>query len=179
MIRPSRLRPLVAVCVAAPTLIGAAEAFAQAPPLNESIVIGAWTFRPSIEARIRGEYRNEPFGFDQIDGLLRYSSGVQADEYNSNLPPGFSTPGSPPQDGWAISERVRLGLAVDRGPVTAVVKLQDARVLGGAQNLGSSFSPGDAPPRRGFRALRGVPRPPRAHRPPDVPAGRTASGAVG
>lgn len=152
MIRPSRLRPLVAVCVAAPALIGAADAFAQAPPLNESIVIGAWTFRPSLEARVRGEYRNEPFGFDQSSSNAPVGgSGVQADGVNSNLPLNFSPVGSPPQDGWAISERVRLGLAVDRGPVTAVVKIQDARVLGGAQNLGGvSGGGGDAPPGYGF-----------------------------
>jgi len=119
--------------------MGAAEAFAQAPPLNESIVIGAWTFRPSLEARLRGEYRNDPFGFDQVLGLGPAGGGgaVFADAYESNLPPNFSTSIGAPSEGWAIAERVRLGLAVDRGPVTAVFKLQDARVLGGATNIGN------------------------------------------
>lgn len=145
MTRPDRLRPLVSACFAASALFGATGASAQAPPLNESIIIGAWTFRPSVEARLRGEYRNDPFGFDQ-GGL----GAVLADGYNTNLPPGFSTALIPAQDGWAISERVRVGIAVDRGPVTAVVKLQDARVLGGAANIGLVPALSDAPPGAGF-----------------------------
>jgi hypothetical protein len=134
MIRPQRLRTFAAACFAASALIGSSPAFAQAPPLNESIVIGAWTFRPSLEARLRGEYRRDAF---QLDGTTLYQNdAVFNDAYNSNLPQvGGIREFSNTTDVWGISERIRLGLAVDRGPVTAVIKLQDARMLGGSGQL--------------------------------------------
>lgn len=154
MTRPTCLRPLVAACFAASALIGAADAEAQAPPLNESIVIGAWTFRPSLEARIRGEYRSEPF---QLDRPILYSQSdaVLGDAYDSNLPPsafaGIDLSNIPPlTDAWAVTERLRLGLAVDRGPVTAVLKLQDARTLAGVANASAIPPVPDAPPGYGF-----------------------------
>jgi hypothetical protein len=141
MIRP-RSRSAVAACFAAFAFIGSAEAFAQAPPLSESIVVGAWTFRPSLEARLRGEYRRDAF---QYDGLARYGAdAVLGDAYNSNLPqPGIVEFLPAITDVWSIGERIRLGLAVDRGPVTAVLKLQDARILGGSglTVLGASATP--------------------------------------
>jgi hypothetical protein len=153
MTPPSRFRHLVAACFAVSTLASAADAFAQAPPLNESIVIGAWTFRPSLEARIRGEYRRDPFHVDRP--LLYLNDAVFADAYQSNLPPtflGITDFSSLPSlsDAWAVSERVRLGLAVDRGPVTAVLKLQDSRVLGGVVNAAAIQTFADAPPGYGF-----------------------------
>lgn len=156
MIRPTRFRPAAAACFAALAFIGSAEAFAQAPPLRESIVIGAWTFRPSVEARIRGEYRRDAF---QSEHLGLYSSdAVLADGYNSNLPPLADTtapaaPVTPATDVWSVAERIRLGLAVDRGPVTAMLKLQDARVLGGslyASELKPAGAAAVAPPGPGF-----------------------------
>jgi hypothetical protein len=132
MMRPPRLRSVAAACVAASAFIGSAEAFAQAPPLSESIVVGAWTFRPSLEARLRGEYRRDAF---QLDRTAIYApDAVLADGYNSNLPPlaGVRDFASAAKDVWMVAERVRLGLAVDRGPVTAVLKIQDARILGGS-----------------------------------------------
>jgi hypothetical protein len=144
MIRSHRLRPLVSACFAVLVSVGSAEAFAQAPPLSESIVVGAWTFRPSLEARIRGEYRRDAF---HLGGRVTYSpDAVLADGFRSNLPPvdSVGTPGDT-QEVWGISERVRLGLAVDRGPVTAVLKLQDARVLGGTPQMTLDPQPA-APP---------------------------------
>ena len=134
MIRQKRLRTFAAAGLFASALIGSSPAFAQAPPLNESIVIGAWTFRPSLEARLRGEYRRDAF---QLGGLALYSTdAVLGDAYKSNLPPsGGIVEFSNSTDAWAISERIRLGLAVDRGPVTAVLKLQDARLLGGSGQI--------------------------------------------
>lgn len=154
MTRPHRYLPIVAACFAAPSLLVPEEAFAQAPPLNESIVIGAWTFRPSLEARIRAEYRTDPFHADRP--ILFGNDAVFADAYNSNLPPNlfgdsFDLTSIPALDDvWAVSERIRLGLAVDRGPVTAVLKLQDARVLAGVANAVGFPLAFDAPPGYGF-----------------------------
>ncbi len=145
MIRLPCTRTAVSACFAAFALIGSADAFAQAPPLSEAIVIGGWTFRPSLEARIRGEYRRDAF---QLNSRFRYDNdAVLADGLNSNLPGAgaiieFSTA---PTDAWLIAERFRLGLAVDRGPVTAVLKLQDARAFGGSGLTLSSGVPATAP----------------------------------
>ena len=111
-------------------------------------MIGAWTFRPSLEARLRGEYRRDAF---QLGGLALYSNdAVLGDGYKSNLPPsGGIREFSNTTDAWAISERIRLGLAVDRGPVTAVLKLQDARLLGGS-GLINLAGPQAAPPGAGI-----------------------------
>ncbi len=42
-------------------LVASSTAFAQATPLPESVPIGGFTFHPSIELRVRGEYREAPF----------------------------------------------------------------------------------------------------------------------
>lgn len=101
------------------------SAFGQATPLPESIPIGSWTFRPSFELRLRGEYRRAPF---DSGGVLFSQSAIFADDYGSNLPPRALTTFQPPpiSDSFAITERARLGLAVDRGPVTASLLFQQA-----------------------------------------------------
>ncbi len=151
MICNLRLRTFAAACFAASALIGSSPAFAQAPPLNESIVIGAWTFRPSLEARLRGEYRRNAF---QLGGTAIYENdAVLGDAYKSNVPVSSGTrdpaDAAGPTDVWGISERIRLGLAVDRGPVTAVLKLQDARILGGSGHI-SLLREEQAPPGAGI-----------------------------
>ena len=148
MIRSHRLRPLVSACFAALACASSAEAIAQAPPLSESIVVGAWTFRPSLEARIRGEYRRDAF---HLERRAVYSpDAVLSDGFQSNLPPVDDVvPASSAQDVWGIAERVRLGLAVDRGPVTAVLRLQDSRVLGGTPQMALAEQPA-APPGPGI-----------------------------
>jgi hypothetical protein len=101
-------------------------ASAQAPPLSESIVLGAWTFRPSLEVRVRGEYRRHPI---DTGGQVYGSTAVLAEGYQSTNPTIADTlPGVGNQ--YFVSERSRLGLAVDRGPVTGALVLQDARVFG-------------------------------------------------
>ena len=143
-----RLPTIAAACLAASALVGSSEAFAQAPPLSESIVIGAWTFRPSVEARIRGEYKRNDLS---LPGTAIYSAdAVLGDAYLSNLPPVAGVRKAVnATDVWSIGERIRLGLAVDRGPVTAMVKLQDARVLGGSGQI-SLPAYQLAPPGAGF-----------------------------
>ena len=59
--RPTLSR-LASGIIALAALGAPAAAFAQAPPLSEAIVVGSWTFRPSAEIRIRGEYRRDTFG---------------------------------------------------------------------------------------------------------------------
>jgi hypothetical protein len=123
---PPRL--LVSASVALSLSLPAARAAAQAAPLPDSLVVGAWTFRPSLEVRIRGEYRRHPF---DVGGDVYSPTAVLAEDYGTTLPKVSETqPGVKNQ--YLLTERTRLGLAVDRGPVTAAVTLQDARVWGDA-----------------------------------------------
>ncbi len=116
-------------------------AAAQASLLPDSIAVGAWTFRPSLEVRIRGEYRRHPF---DAGGDVYDPTAVLAEDYQSSLPKVTATQ---PQvyNQYFVTERARLGLGVDRGPVTAVVTLQDARVWG---DVGSTqlVAPGEPVP---------------------------------
>ena len=117
-------------------LVASSTAFAQATPLPESVPIGSFTFRPSVELRLRGEYRESPF---DIGGVYFTRNAVLEDDYQSNLPPRFQgatylTPLYPNQ--WAGTSRARIGLAVDRGAVTAALTLQDARTFAGANTTG-------------------------------------------
>lgn len=113
---------LASSAVFASLLAVSATAAAQAPPLSEAIVIGAWTFRPSAELRVRGELRQNPVTYSS-DG-----TAVLADAYDQELPVNYGS--VPIETQWGLTERARLGMAVDRGPVTAVLQLQDSRVLG-------------------------------------------------
>jgi hypothetical protein len=117
----------------------AARAAAQAAPLPDSFVVGAWTLRPSLEVRIRGEYRRHPF---DVGGDVYSPTAVLAEDYGSTLPKVTETqPGVKNQ--YLLTERARLGLAVDRGPVTAAITLQDARVWGeGGAGLIAPGEPG-------------------------------------
>ena len=117
-------------------LVSGSSAFAQATPLPESIPIGSFTFRPSVELRLRGEYREAPF---DIGGAYFTRAAVLEDAYQSNLPPRFDgltylTPLYPNQ--WAATSRARIGLGVDRGAITAAFVLQDTRTFAGANTSG-------------------------------------------
>ncbi|MFT3766763.1 MAG: alginate export family protein [Minicystis sp.] len=119
-------RRLISAAFGLSIAAASASAAAQATPLPESIVVGAWTFRPLIEVRIRGEYRRHPF---DAGGEVYAPTAVLYEEYGSTLPRVVDRqPGVKNQ--YSIAERSRFGLAVDRGPVTAAVTLQDARVWG-------------------------------------------------
>jgi Alginate export len=129
MIRSLPLRSLATATAALAALSAPSLARAQATPLSESIVVGAWTFRPSVEVRVRGEYRRHPV---DTGGNVYQSNAVLADGFGSSSPTVDNTlPGV--GDQFYVSERSRLGLAVDRGPVTAALTLQDARVFGATQ----------------------------------------------
>lgn len=108
-----------------------AGAAAQATPLPDTITVGAWTFRPLVEVRVRGEYRRHPF---DAGGLGYSPTAVLYEDYGTTLPKVVDRqPGVFNQ--YFVTERARLGLAVDRGPVTAAVTLQDARVWGSGTGL--------------------------------------------
>lgn len=126
MIRSLSIRLLASAALIPAFACIARPAAAQASPLAESIVVGAWTFRPSVEVRIRGEYRRHPV---DSGGVIYDANAVWAEAYKSNLP---AIVGATPEvkNQWLVSERSRLGLAVDRGPATAAIVLQDARVWG-------------------------------------------------
>ncbi len=116
-------------------------AAAQASLLPDSIAVGAWTFHPSLEVRIRGEYRRHPF---DAGGDVYDPTAILAQDSQSPLPKVTATQ---PQvsNQYFVTERARLGLAIDRGPVTAAVTLQDARVWG---DVGSTqlVAPGEPVP---------------------------------
>ena len=129
MIRLRSLRLLASASSMLALCSTSALARAQATPLSESIVVGAWTFRPSLEVRVRGEYRRHPV---DTGGAIYSGTAVLGESYGSTLPEARGAFAATP-DQLYVSERSRLGLAVDRGPVTALLTLQDARVLGEAQ----------------------------------------------
>lgn len=124
------LRSLASVAAVCAVALAESDARAQATPLAESITIGAFAFRPILDVRLRGEYRRSPF---DTGGNVYASTAVFYESPASTLPPLVKTQPAIVND-YFVAERLRLGLAVDRGPVTAAVTLQDARVLG---SLGS------------------------------------------
>src|SRR5258705_12394082 len=86
-------------------------AAAQAPPAGpERIAVGDWLLAPSLEVRLRGEYRHDAPDLGGLDFFGRPSPRVR--------------------DAWMVMERSRLGLGAERGAVRAQITLQDARALG-------------------------------------------------
>jgi hypothetical protein len=126
-------------------VLAPAGASAQAPPLSESVVIGGWTFRPSIELRTRGELRRHPV---DTGGDLYGSTAVLAEGFETALPPVVGAV-APVETQWLVGERARIGLAVDHGPITGVITVQDARLWGSAEattaGAGGTELPSTAP----------------------------------
>ncbi len=119
---------------------------AQVPPpetWGDDIHVGNWVLRPSVEVRVRGEYRRRPV---DVGGNVYDRTAVQSDAFASAAP-GVVAVAAPALDEWLASERLRLGLGVQYGKVSAVLTLQDARVLG--------WLPGSSPdaPRPGSGVL--------------------------
>ncbi len=135
------LRLLAATGLGLSLTSSAARAAAQASPLPDSFVVGAWTFRPTLEVRVRGEYRLHP---SDVGGDVYDPTAVLAEDYQSALPKVTATQPAITNQ-YFVTERARLGLAVDRGPVTAAVTLQDARVWGDA-GVASLVAPGEPVP---------------------------------
>ncbi len=101
-------------------------AAAQAPPQSEGVPLGGFTFRPSVELRLRGEFRRYPV---DTGGDVYSSNAVLAEGFGGALPPLLDS-GNVVKTQWFFAQRARLGLAVDHGPVTGVLTLQDARLWG-------------------------------------------------
>ncbi len=76
-------RSLVSVAFGLTIAASSTPAAAQATPLPESIVVGAWTFRPLIEVRVRGEYRRHPF---DAGGEAYALTSVLYEEYGARSP---------------------------------------------------------------------------------------------
>jgi len=89
---------------------------AAAQPVNppDGFAVGEFWFRPRIEVRLRGEYDHHPVTTSGETPVSRTELGVPIEVRHE----------------WAAHERTRLGVAVDRGPVSAAVVVQDARVAG-------------------------------------------------
>jgi hypothetical protein len=114
------LLPLAAF--AAPVLFASSAAAQSTPVAPTTILVGDWQLGPSFELRTRGEYwRDAPdLGGFNLRGLLS---------------PRVS-------DAWAVSERARFGLGVERGAVRGQITLQDARALGTPSPTATLGSPG-------------------------------------
>lgn len=91
--------------------LAAPSAFAQQPPsAPNTIALGDWTLTPTMEIRVRGEYRRDAPDLGGNDLLNQPSPRVR--------------------DQWDVMERARLGVGAERGALRAQLTLQDARALG-------------------------------------------------
>ncbi len=84
--------------------------------------VEGWELRPLVEARVRGEYHV----FPMFDGMYRQSAVLSPDPIGTTI--------DTSDDLLLVWERVRLGLGVKKGPVTAQVTLQDVRSVGTTMN---------------------------------------------
>ena len=91
---------------------------------------GGFVFRLSLELRLRGELWSDAPTSDGASAVLGRLDARGEHERDALL-----------------SERLRLGLAIERGPISAVVNLQDARSFGDHAGVfsGSSGLPHTAP----------------------------------
>ncbi|MCC6526866.1 MAG: alginate export family protein [Polyangiaceae bacterium] len=132
-------RFFVAVGAGVAVLLSGGAARAQLAELAEGVEVGAWTFRPLIDVRVRGEYRHAPV---DTGGDEHASSAVLRDAYASALP-GLAAVGPAVDHQWLVAERARLGVEVLYDDVaSARFVLQDARVLGVAPGIGAGADTG-------------------------------------
>lgn len=80
--------------------------------------VDGWELRPLVEARVRGEYHV----FPMHDGMFQQRSVLSSEPISTSI--------DTVDDQILVWERVRLGLGVKKGPVTAQVTLQDVRSVG-------------------------------------------------
>lgn len=106
-------------------------AAAQMEPLDEELSVGEWTFYPSLELRLRGEYRRDPV---DVGGDVYERWAIQYDGLDDSAVgrpvPGVIRRDPAVRDQYLLSERARLGMKVAWNVVTANLVLQDARVFG-------------------------------------------------
>jgi hypothetical protein len=120
------LRGWVSASIGLALCLCSGPARAQLSPLEEGMAIGEWRFQPSLELRLRGEYRRHPV---DTGGDVYGATAVQSEGYRSRLPEILERVPAV-DDEIVLSERARLGLEVSYDVVTAKLSLQDARVLG-------------------------------------------------
>lgn len=137
MKRSPSIRTLISAAAGLTLAAAAGDAAAQATPLPETIVVGAWSFRPLVEVRVRGEYRRHPF---DVGGAVYAPTAVLYEDYGTTLPRVFTRQPAV-KNQYFVAERARVGLAVDRGPITAAITLQDARVWGSGALLSGAGQP--------------------------------------
>ncbi|MCL2823458.1 MAG: alginate export family protein [Polyangiaceae bacterium] len=101
---------------------------------TQALIMGNWHIHPTLELRTQAEYRHNPFDL---------SSSSQSVEPTNNQ--------------WWILSRARLGIAAERGPIRAVLELQDSRSWGEspAIDFGSRNSTPSTTARLAFAELRG------------------------
>jgi len=91
-----------------------AHAQPASPP--DGVAIGEFWFRPRLELRSRGEYDHHPVAASAdelaILGSAPFAASAGVDHQ------------------WVVHERARLGLAVERGPLSGTIVAQDARLAG-------------------------------------------------
>ena len=104
-----------ALVAALGTLFSVRVASAQTPSGAEGVAVGEWWFRPLLQLRTRGEYWSNPA--EVPSGETAVLARVPA-----TLPPLSRE--------WLVHERSRLGLSVDKGPLSAALVIQDARLWG-------------------------------------------------
>jgi hypothetical protein len=138
-----------AVAASVVTLL-AADAHAQLESLEEGLAVGSWTFYPSVEVRVRGEYRRNP---PEIGGDLYDKTAVQHDGFRSAVP-GVVLRSAAVADEWLASERARLGMEVTYDVLGAKLVLQDSRVLGATPGVALEAGFGDFAPYEGYLQVR-------------------------
>jgi hypothetical protein len=97
-------------------------AFAQPAQRPDGIAVGDFWFRPRVEVRLRAEYDHHP---------VTTSGDVPVLGTELDLP--FEL-----QHQWVVHERARVGLGVERGPLTAAVVVQDGHVAGFPSAVGTT-----------------------------------------
>jgi hypothetical protein len=143
----SKLPHTVAAGLFGATLLATAQARAQSSEAaaseatpTDAIAVGEWLLRPTLQLRARGEARRNPF--DTGGTALSPAAALPASAQSLSPPPAV-------RNQWLVMERARIGLSAERGPLRAVVELQDARVWG--ENVPGSADGRDALPNTGAR----------------------------
>jgi hypothetical protein len=136
--------------IAGAVVLVAPDAQAQIESLEEGFGVGAWTFYPSVEVRLRGEYRRNP---PEIGGDLYDKTAVQHDAFQSATP-GVVARAPAVSDEWVASERTRLGLEVTYDVLGAKVVLQDSRVFGATPGVAVEQGFGEFAPYEAYLSVR-------------------------
>jgi hypothetical protein len=116
--RLSGLATFVAALSVAPLVHAEDSPFGPAERKPVSYDVDGWELRPLVEVRVRGEYHV----FPMHDGMYEQSAVLSSDPISTSI--------DTVDDQLLVWERVRLGLGVKKGLVTAQVTLQDVRSIG-------------------------------------------------